>query len=64
MNQLVISEKRLKKCQEDTTENKADEPLASLQRDGQSKDDKQKYSRVETLHSLGISVMRSHKTHK
>ena len=28
------------KCQEDTTENKAVEPLTSLQRDGQSKEDK------------------------
>ena len=43
-----------KECQEDTTENKADEPLISLQRDGQSKE--KKYNRVETLHSLGYSV--------
>ena len=41
--------------QEDTTENKADEPLTSLRRNGQSKEDK-KYSRVETLHSLGYSI--------
>ena len=32
----------MKECQEETTENKADEPLTSLQRDGQSKEDKQK----------------------
>ena len=43
--------------QKDTTENKADESLTSLQRDGQIKEDRQnKYSRVETLHSLGYSV--------
>ena len=31
-----------KKSQKDTTENKADETLTSLRRDGQSKEDKQK----------------------
>ena len=52
-----LREETKEKCQEDTTENKADEPLTSLQRDSQSKEDKQKkYSRVETLHSLGYSV--------
>ena len=30
--------------------------MTSLQRDGQSKEDKEKYSRVETLHSLGYFV--------
>ena len=30
--------------------------MTSHQRDGQSKEDKQKNSRVETLHSLGYSV--------
>ena len=37
-----LREETKEECQEDTTENKADEPLASLQRDGQSKEDKQK----------------------
>ena len=41
MNQIIILEKTKEECQEDTTENKADEPLTSLQRDGQSKEDKQ-----------------------
>ena len=36
-----------KECQEDTTENKADEPLTSLQRDDQSKEDKRKKNTVE-----------------
>ena len=53
-----LREETKEECQEDTTENKADKPLTSLQRDGQSKEDKRKkkYSRVETLHSLGYSV--------
>ena len=38
MNQIIISEKRLKKSVKRThKENKADEPLISLQRDYQSK---------------------------
>ena len=32
-----LREETKEECQEDTTENKADEPLTSLQRDGQSK---------------------------
>ena len=48
MKQIIISEKRLKKNVKRThKENKADEPLISPQRDGQSKKDKRKkYSRV------------------
>ena len=42
MNQIIISEKRLKKSVKKTHKNKADEPLTSLQRDDQSKEDKQK----------------------
>ena len=41
-NLTIISGKRPKKSQEDTSENKADETLTSLRRDGQSKEDKQK----------------------
>ena len=37
-----LREETKEKCHEDTTENKADEPLTSLQSDGQSKEDKQK----------------------
>ena len=37
-----LREENKEECQEDTTENKADEPLTSFQRDGQSKEDKQK----------------------
>ena len=39
---FYIREETKKECQEDTTENKADETLTSLRRDGQSKEDKQK----------------------
>ena len=42
INLTIISGKNPKKSQEDTTENKADETLTSLRRDGQSKEDKQK----------------------
>ena len=35
---------------------KADESLVSLQRDNPSRRQTKKYSRVETLHSLGYSV--------
>ena len=46
-NNYLIEETK-EECQEDTTENKTDEPLINLQRDGQSKEDKQKrYNRVE-----------------
>ena len=51
-----IREESKEECQENTTENKAGEPLVNLQRDGQSKEDIQKNSRVETLHSLDYSV--------
>ena len=52
-----LREETKDECHEDTTENKADEPLTSLQRDNQIKEDKQtKYSRVKTLHSLDFSV--------
>ena len=37
-----LREETKEECQEDTTKNKADEPLTSLQRDGQSKEDKRK----------------------
>ena len=37
-----IREETKKECQEDTSENKADETLTSLRREGQSKEDKQK----------------------
>ena len=37
-----IREEAKKECQEDTSENKADETLTSLRRDDQSKEDKQK----------------------
>ena len=55
MNQIIIREETKKEYQEDIIENKADEPLTSLQRDDQSKEDKQN-SRVETLHLLCNSV--------
>ena len=42
INLTIISGKRSKKSQEDTTKNKAVETLTSLRRDGQSKEDKQK----------------------
>ena len=41
MNRTIISLKRVKKSAKND-KNKADEPLNSLQRDGQSKEDKQK----------------------
>ena len=37
-----LREETKKECQEDTSENKADETLTSLRRDCQSKEDKQK----------------------
>ena len=37
-----LREETKEECQEDTTENKADKPLTSLQTDGQSKKDKRK----------------------
>ena len=49
-------EETKEECQEDTHK-KAEETQKSLQRDSQSKEDRQnKYSRVETLHSLDYSV--------
>ena len=48
-----------KKCKEETTQNKADKPLASLQRDNLNKEAKQlRYSRVETVHLLSNSVIK------
>ena len=41
-NLTIISGKRPKKSQEDTSENKADETLTSLRRDSQRKEDKEK----------------------
>ena len=43
--------------EEGTTENKADEPLISIQSDNQRKEDKDnKNSWIEALHSFGYSV--------
>ena len=53
MDRTVASEKRRRRVQGEATQNKADGPLASLQRENQSRKDKQKDSRVEALHSLG-----------
>ena len=50
MNRTIISGKRVKKYQEDTIENKLDEPLISLQRDNKTKEDKyERYSQSRNL---------------
>ena len=50
MNRTNISGKRVKKYQEDTIENKLDEPIISLQRNNKTKEDKYKrYSQSRNL---------------
>ena len=51
-------EERKKVCQEETTQNKADKLLALRKRDNQSRrQDKKRYSKVETLHLLSYSAI-------
>ena len=43
-----FGEETLEECQDEPTKYKADGPLTSLQRENQYKEDKQRYSRLET----------------
>ena len=55
MRRTIISEKRVKEHQEETSDNKANELLTRFQRDNQSKEEKLKrYSRDKTLHSYAV----------